>query len=240
MTAARYERVTALDGAGSFDAYCAVPASGTGPGILLFQEIFGINDNMRGLADRLAGEGYVTLVPDMFWRIEPRFERKDESGMADAFAMVQKYDFDVAPVDINATHAHLLSMPECTGRVGAIGFCFGGALAFAAAATSRVDGKAIDAAVCYYGSAINGMLAMVGTIDCPVMYHYGEADSFIPPQNVDEVEQAVSTCPGVEFHRYAAPAGHAFSNWDAPSMYHEPAAQAAWGRTVDFLASHLR
>jgi carboxymethylenebutenolidase len=240
MTAARYERITASDDAGSFDAYCAVPASGAGPGILLFQEIFGINDNMRGLADRLAGEGYVTLVPDMFWRIEPRFERKDESGMADAFAMVQQYDFDAAPKDINATHAHLLSMPECAGRVGAIGFCFGGALAFAAAATSRVDGNAIDAAVCYYGSAINGMLAMVGTIDCPVMYHYGEADSFIPPENVDEVEQAVAACPGVEFHRYAAPAGHAFSNWDAPSMYHEPAAEEAWGRTLEFLAQHLR
>jgi carboxymethylenebutenolidase len=240
MTGARYERISAADGVGSFDAYCAVPASGRGAGILLFQEIFGINDNMRGLADRLAGEGYVTLVPDMFWRIEPRFERKDESGIADAFAMVQQYDFDTAPVDINATHAHLLAMPECTGRVGAIGFCFGGALAFAAAATSRVGDHAIDAAVCYYGSAINGMLAMVGAIECPVMYHYGEADSFIPPQSVDEVEHAVAACPGVEFHRYAEPAGHAFSNWDAPSMYHEPAAQQAWDRTREFLAQHLR
>jgi carboxymethylenebutenolidase len=240
MTGQRYETITAADGAGTFDAYCAVPPSGRGPGILLFQEIFGINDNMRALADRLAGEGYVTLVPDMFWRLEPRFERKDESGMADAFAMIQRYDFDTAPADINATHAHLLAMAECSGRVGAVGFCFGGALAFAAAANSRVDGKPIDAAVCYYGSAINGMLAMVGTIECPVMYHYGEADSFIPPQNVDEVEHAVAACPGVEFHRYPAPAGHAFSNWDAPSMYHAPAADEAWQRTVAFLASHLQ
>jgi carboxymethylenebutenolidase len=235
----RYERIDATDGTGSFDAYCAPPPSGSGPGILLFQEIFGINDNMRGLADRLAGEGYVVLVPDMFWRLEPRFERKDESGMADAFGMIQRYDFDTAPADITATHAHLLAMPECTGRVGAVGFCFGGALAFAAAATSRVDGKGIDAAVCYYGSAINGMLAMVGAIDCPVMYHYGDADSFIPSESVDEVQRAVASCPGVEFHRYPAPAGHAFSNWDAPSMYHEPAAEEAWDRTIAFLASHL-
>jgi carboxymethylenebutenolidase len=236
----RYEQIPARDNSGSFDAYCGVPTSGAGPGILLFQEIFGINDNMRGLADRLAGEGYVVLVPDMFWRIEPRFERKDESGMDDAFAMVQRYDFDTAPADINATHAHLLDMPECTGRVGAVGFCFGGALAFAAAATSRVDGKGIDAAVCYYGSAINGMLAMVGAIDCPVMYHYGDADAYIPPKSIDEVQQAVVACPGVEFHRYAAPAGHAFSNWDAPSMYHQPAADEAWDRTLGFLAEHLR
>ena len=234
-----YERIVLPDGSGAFDAYRAVPSSGAGPGILLFQEIFGINDNMRGLADRFAGAGYVVLVPDMFWRIEPRFERKDESGMADAFGMIQRYDFDTAPVDINATHAHLLSMPECTGRVGAVGFCFGGALAFAAAATSRVDGKALDAAVCYYGSAINGMLAMVDAIECPVMYHYGDADDFIAPESVDEVERAVAACPGVEFHRYPAPAGHAFSNWDAPSMYHEPAAETAWDRTIEFLAAHL-
>jgi len=195
---------------------------------------------MRGLADRLADSGYVALVPDMFWRLEPRFERKDESGMADAFGMIQRFDFGTAPADINATHAHLLSMAECTGRVGAVGFCFGGALAFAAAATSRIDGRGIDAAVCYYGSAINGMLTMVGGIECPVMYHYGDADSFIPPTDVDEVERTVASCPGVEFHRYPAPAGHAFSNWDAPSMYHAPAADEAWGRTLEFLDRHLR
>jgi carboxymethylenebutenolidase len=235
----RYERIQVGDGAGSFDAYCAVPPGGRGPGILLFQEIFGINDNMRGLADRLADEGYVTLVPDMFWRIEPRFERKDESGMADAFGMIQRYDFDSAAVDVNATHAHLLAMPECTGRVGAVGFCFGGALAFVAAATSRVDGRGIDTAVCYYGSAINGMLAMVDTIECPMMYHYGEADQYIPPENIEAVERAVAGRPGVEFHRYGAPAGHAFSNWDAPSMYHGPAAEAAWERTIAFLHRHL-
>ena len=84
------------------------------------------------------------------------------------------------------------------------------------------------------------MLAMVGGIECPVMYHYGEADSFIPSENVDEVERTVAACPGVEFHRYAAPAGHAFSNWDAPSMYHAPAADAAWDRTIEFLDRHLR
>jgi carboxymethylenebutenolidase len=236
----RYERIEASDGSGSFDAYCATPTAGAGPGILLFQEIFGINDNMRGIADRLGDNGYVVLVPDMFWRVEPRFERKDESGMADAFGMMQRYNFATAPADINATHAHLLEMPECTGRVGAVGFCFGGALAFRAAATSRVDGKGIDAAVCYYGSAINGMLAWVGEIDCAVMYHYGEADAYIPPENVEEVERAVAACPGVEFHRYAAPAGHAFSNWDAPSMYHQPAADEAWERSLAFLAAHLR
>src|SRR6266700_7112157 len=162
----RYEKVGANDG-GDFDAYCAVPHGGRGPGILVFQEVFGINDNMRGLAERLAEVGYVAIVPDMFWRIEPRFERKDESGMADAFAIVQRFDRDAGVADIAATHAHLLALPECTGKIGAVGFCLGGALAFACAATSRVGGHGPDAAVCYYGSAINDMLGLVDAIQCP-------------------------------------------------------------------------
>ncbi|HEX4904289.1 MAG TPA: dienelactone hydrolase family protein, partial [Acidimicrobiales bacterium] len=156
---------------GKFDAYLAMPESGSGPGMLLFQEIFGINDNIRGLCDKLAGEGYVTLAPDMFWRIEPRFERKDESGFADAIAMVQQLDLVKAIDDIKATHAHLKAMPECTGKVGATGFCLGGALAFAAGTQSKVD-----ASVPYYGSAINDMLDQVGELDCPTMFHYGNND----------------------------------------------------------------
>lgn len=231
----RYERVS-TDG-GEFDAYCALPSSGSGPGVLLFQEIFGINDNMRGLAERLAGEDFVVLVPDMFWRLQPRFERKDESGIADAFAMAGRFDVERGVVDIQATHAHLLAMAECTGTVGAVGFCLGGGLAFLAATSSTVAGKGIDAAVPYYGSAINGMLDRVSDLECPTMFHYGDRDDFIPSEMVDEVEQAVAGKPGVELHRYDA--GHAFSNWDAPSMYQEEAAQLAWTRTLSFLHEHL-
>lgn len=233
----RYETITAGDG-GTFEAYCAVPASGSGPGMLLFQEIFGINDNMRTLADRLAEAGYVTLVPDMFWRIEPRFERKDESGIGDAFAIVQKFDFATGVADIQATHAHLLSMPECTGKVGAMGFCLGGGLAFAAATMSRVDGRGPDAAVPYYGSPVNDLLDHVGDLECPTMFHYGDHDAFIPEEKIAEVESAVAGKPNVTFHRYDA--GHAFSNWDAPSMYQQEAADLAWSRTLAFLGEHLQ
>lgn len=234
-TASRYESVS-VEGE-QFDAYCAVPESGRGPGVLLFQEIFGINDNIREIADRLAAAGYLTLAPDMFWRIERRFERKDESGMGDAFAIVQKLDFAKAAGDIQATHSHLLGMPECTGKTGAVGFCLGGALAFMAATRSRVDGRGIDAAVCYYGSAINDMLDGVSDLECPSMYHYGSLDAYITPDKIDQVEAALRGSPGVEFHRYDA--GHAFSNWDAPSMYDERAAGEAWTRTLDFFGRHL-
>jgi len=234
-TTTSYVTISVPDG--NFEAYCALPERGEGPGILLFQEVFGINDNMRTLAERLAGEGYVVLVPDMFWRVEPRFERKDESGMADAFAVVGKFDFGAAVGDIQATHAYLLSMPECTGTVGVVGFCLGGGLAFAAATMSRVEGRGPDAAVCYYGSPVNGLLGEVGTLDCPTVFHYGNNDAYIPEDKIADVENAVRDRKGVEFYRYDA--GHAFSNWDAPSMYDQPAADLAWTRTLAFFARHL-
>jgi carboxymethylenebutenolidase len=232
----RYESVASVDG-DHFDAYCAVPAAGAGPGILLFQEIFGNNDNMRGLADRLAAEGYVVLVPDVFWRLERRFERKDESGLGDAFAMVSRLDRAKLPDDIQAIHAHLLGLPECTGKVGAVGFCLGGTLAFLAAATSQVDGHGIDAAVSYYGSGNNDLLGMLDQLACPTMFHYGAEDAFIPEDKIVEVEEAIAGHPHLSLHRYAA--GHAFSNWDAPSMYDEAAATQAWDRTLAFFREHL-
>ena len=235
-TTTRYDSIPIGDE--QFDAFCAVPESGHGPGILLFQEIFGINDNIREIAERLARSGYVVLAPDMFWRIERRFERQDESGMADAFAMVQQFDFVGSVRDITASHAHLLQMPECTGKIGALGFCLGGGLAFAAATLSRVDGHGMDAAVCYYGSAINGMIDQVSDLDCPSAFHYGTEDSYISAEDIAVVEAAVSGRTDIEFYRYEA--GHAFSNWDAPSMYNQAAAESAWSRTLGFLERHLR
>ncbi|HUR78315.1 MAG TPA: dienelactone hydrolase family protein [Acidimicrobiales bacterium] len=232
----RYERITANDH-GEFDAFCALPESGSGPGVLLFQEIFGINDNIRDLAARLAAEGYVVLAPDMFWRIEPRFERKDESSMGDAMATVQQFDFMQGVDDIVATHKHLLAMPECSGKVGAVGFCLGGGLAFAAAALSRVEGRGPDAAVCYYGSPVNSLLEHADAANCALMFHYGDNDPFIARNLIDEVENAFKGRDNVRFHRYDA--GHAFSNNDAPSMYDESAATEAWDRTLEFFHETL-
>ena len=160
MTHTHYATIEAADG-GRFDAYCAVPDRDPAPGVLLFQEIFGINDNIRGLAEKLADAGFLVLAPDMFWRLEPRFERKDESGLADAMSMVQRLDFTLARADIAATLARLRTMPGCTGRVGAVGFCLGGTLTFLAAATAKPDGRGLDAAVPYYGSGIHEMLELV-------------------------------------------------------------------------------
>lgn len=237
MSTTHIEHIAAHDG-GDFTAFCAVPDGGTGPGVLLFQEIFGVNDNMRGLAGRLADAGYLTLVPDMFWRIEPGFERGDESGLADGMAMVQRMDRELAARDMASTLAHLLGMDGCTGKVGAVGFCLGGTLTFTCAATARVDGRGVDAAVPYYGSGIHEMLDWVDRIECPLLFHYGDEDPYIPADQVAAVESAFAGRDDVTVCHYAA--GHAFSNWDAPSMYNKAAAELAWGRTLEFFGEHLR
>ena len=236
MTGTHYERVQASDG-GAFDAYCAAPDRSPAPGVLLFQEIFGINDNIRWLADQLADHGYLVLAPDVFWRLEPRFERTGESGVADGMALVQRLDFGLARADIAATLAHLRTMPGCTGRVGAVGFCLGGTLAFLAAATAKPDGRGLDAAVPYYGSGIHEMLDLVPSIECPLLMHYGDEDPYIPADQIASVEAALAGRPDVTVQHYAA--GHAFSNWDAPTFYRQQPADLAWERTLAFLAEQL-
>jgi len=134
--------------------------------------------------------------------------------------------------DIEAAHAFLREKSS-NGKVGATGFCLGGGLAYLAATQSKVD-----AAVPYYGSAINDLLGQVDQLTCPTMFHYGNNDPFIPEEKIAEVERAVADKPNVTFHRYDA--GHAFSNWDAPSMYDEAAATQAWQRTLELFAEHLR
>jgi carboxymethylenebutenolidase len=231
-----YETITTPDG--DFDAFCAVPETTPAPAVLVLQEVFGINDNIRGLTEQLAEAGYLALAPDVFWRVEPRFERKDESGLADGMAHVQQLDFDLVPGDLTAVMAHALAMPECNGRIGAVGFCLGGTLAYLFAGTARVDGRGPDAVVSYYGSAINGMLDLAPRVECPVLFHYGAQDPYIPAEQIDEVERAFAGRPDVVLHRYEA--GHAFSNWDAPTFFDEQAARTAWPRTLDFLEKHVR
>src|SRR5271170_3296297 len=116
--------IAARDG-GTFKAYLTVPASGSGPGILLLQEIFGVNKSMRETADYYAEEGYVVLAPDLFWRLEPGIEL-DETQFDKAFALYQKFDVPKAVEDIAASVAALKARPECVGKVGALGFCLGG------------------------------------------------------------------------------------------------------------------
>ncbi|WP_277681645.1 dienelactone hydrolase family protein [Saccharomonospora azurea] len=240
MVTSRYDNITVDAHASAeqtFRAFVAVPDRSPAPAVVLFQEVFGVNDNMRQLAVRLADNGFHAVVPDMFWRLRPGFERRDETGLAEGMELAARLDYELAVQDMTATLAHVRADPGCSPRAGAVGFCLGGTLAYLFATSARVDGRGPDAVVSYYGSAVHDHLALASDIECPMLFHFGDDDPYISRAQIAAVEAAVANRPDIAVHRYAA--GHAFSNFDAPSFYDADAADLAWGRTLAFLDDTL-
>lgn len=224
--------IKAGDG-GSFKGYLSLPPLGKGPGLVLIQEIWGVNQHIRAVADQYAMDGYVVLAPDVFWRMQPMVDLGyDKEGSEKAFDFIKKIDFRKTTEDMGATVQALRALPEVTGKVGAVGFCMGGYLAYMSAAHAGVD-----AAVCYYGGGIHKQLGEVAKIKCPIMLHYAEKDHFIPMDAVDSVKKAfegksnarIDVYPGID---------HGFNCWERPS-YDQTSAALARGRSLAFLATHL-
>ncbi|HWI27208.1 MAG TPA: dienelactone hydrolase family protein [Stellaceae bacterium] len=223
--AGRWVAVKAKDG-GSFKAYLAAPEKGSGPGIVLLQEIFGVNGYIRGVADHYAEEGYVVLAPDLFWRIEPGIELGfSEEERQQAFAYRAKLDVDKAVEDIGATIAALRAIPQCKGKIGAIGFCLGGLLAYLSAARLGVD-----CAVSYYGVGIEGVLGEAAKITCPMVLHIAEKDKWTPPEVVNAIKRAFEGRPEIELYVYPG-VDHAFSR-KGGSNFDKPAAMMAHSRSI--------
>lgn len=216
-----------------FAGYLALPPAGKGPGLLLFQEIFGVNRHIRAVAEQYAQDGFVVLAPDLFWRQAPRVEL----GYAGddwkrAFALMQGYAPADALADIAGSAAALRARPEVGGaKVGAIGYCMGGRMAYLAAATAG-----IDAAAPFYGGGIHQQLERAAGIACPVQFHYAGHDDHIPPEAVESVRQAFAGKPA-EVHVYPG-SMHGFNCWERAS-YHAPSAALAHGRALQFLATAL-
>ncbi len=214
-------RLRAADGH-ELGAYRAAPPGAPRGGIVVLQEIFGVNEHIRGVCDAFAAEGYVAIAPALF----DRFVRDFESGyspdeIAAALGYLKALDWDALMLD---TRAAVERVREETQSVSLVGFCLGGSLAFLAA--TRMPG--LDAAVCYYG----GMIAKFADEAplCPVMMHFGETDGSIPMSNVDTVR---AKRPDAAIHLY--PAGHGF-NRGAPGTPDAAQAEIAWQRTLRFLA----
>lgn len=216
-----------------FAGYLALPPAGKGPGLLLFQEIFGVNPHIRAVAEQYAQDGFVVLAPDLFWRQAPRVEL----GYAGddwkrAFSLMQGYAPADALADIAASAAALRARPEAGGaKVGAIGYCMGGRMAYLAAATAG-----IDAAAPFYGGGIHQQLERAAGIACPMQFHYAGHDDHIPPEAVESVRQAFAG-KAAEVHVYPG-SMHGFNCWERAS-YHAPSAALAHGRALQFLASAL-
>ncbi|WP_028534421.1 dienelactone hydrolase family protein [Paludibacterium yongneupense] len=217
----------------TFSAYLTLPPTGSGPGIVLVQEIWGVNEHIRAVAEQYALSGYVVLAPDVFWRQQPRVELEyDTEGSARAFELMQQVDTARAAADVASAIATLRGLPHVGEKVATLGFCLGGQLAFRAGAIGQAD-----AIVSYYGGGIAGHLDLAARITQPVLFHHAMDDSHISRQAVHEIEAAFAGRSNAIFHDYAD-TGHGFNCWGRP-MYKQSAAALAQGRTLEFLSRHL-
>ena len=225
-------------GGDSFDAHITVPESGRGPGVLLLQEIFGVNDFLKAKAADLAEAGYTVLAPDVFWRVERNISLPhDEAALGQAFGYMERWsalDPSLTVGDLVAALAHLRGLDEVDGKVAAMGYCLGGRLAYEVAVAGDPD-----ACVSYYGSGIADRLDQAGKITCPVIFHFGGNDQFIPNDQVDRIRDAFASRDDVELH-VQGDAGHAFENHLAPMFHHAEAASRSWPLTMAFLERALK
>ncbi len=228
----RVESIETPDG--PFDLTVWVPDSGTGPGILLIQEIYGVGEYIRAVAADLARLGYVVGAPDLFWRLAPGYSAlHDADGLTRSLELSSRFDLPAGLGDTVAALRHLAAQPEVAGGTGMLGFCFGGSIAYLAAAQS-----APDVVVSFYGSMVPDHLDLLGRIRCPLLFHFGGSDQYIPRERVKAVEEAVAGRPNVVIY-VEEEAGHAFHNRVAPMFYQPEPASRAWQRTEEFLHRHL-
>lgn len=224
--------ITADDG-GEFGAYLSLPPSGRGPGLVVIQEIFGVNGHIRAVADDFAQQGFVALAPDLFWRAEPGVDlgyapQDIERGRTLRAAI----DRERMIADLRSSADALRGREEVTRKVGAVGYCMGGQLSFALAATG-----AVDAAVSYYGAGTVGLLERAPQVKIPVQFHYGGRDHSIPPHEVQAVRDAFSGRDDIEVYLYDE-ADHGF-NCDQRGSFDADAAALARERTLEFLRARL-
>ena len=216
---------------GDFQAYCAEPQVPNGAALVVIQEIFGVNKVMRDLVDEAAAQGYYALSPDLFWRIEPGIDITDqtEAEWQQAFDLFGKFNPDTGIVDIQAS----LNYARAHGaKVGAVGYCLGGLLAYLTAC--RTDA---DACVSYYGVSINDRIDEAKNITKPVMLHIAAEDGYVPPEAQKIIQDGLSSCKTAQVHVYPG-LDHAFARHNG-AHYDAAGAQLANARTAEFLKGAL-
>jgi carboxymethylenebutenolidase len=228
------ERITINTADGSFGAYVARPEQNEAPAIVVIQEIFGINADIRSHCDALAAKGYIAIAPDLFWRLEPGVELTDgsEEEWAKAFSLYGAFDVDLGVADVAATMAVARTLQGANGKVGVMGFCMGGLLTFLSAARHGAD-----AAVSYYGGRSNEYADEFATLDTPLLMHLAEADQYIPKPAQETIVRAAAARPNVDIYVYPGQ-DHAFARVNG-THYNAEAAALAGVRTDAFFARHL-
>jgi len=225
--------IKSFDG-GEFDAHIALPAGGYGPGIVVLQEIFGVNQYMRQVCDWYASHGFVAICPDLFWRQERGVNITDQSEAEwqKAFALYQGLDKAKAVEDSAAAVEFVRRHPAGNGRVGAVGFCLGGNLAWLLSVRFKPD-----CAVGYYGVGIERTLNEAGNLSSPLMLHIPGKDQNCPPEAQKQIHGALDSNPLVTIHDYPEQ-DHAFGR-PGGEHYDAKAAELANLRTLEFFVRNL-
>ncbi len=220
---------------GSFTAYVARPQKLPAPAVVVIHEVFGVNADMRQSCDELAAQGYLAICPDLFWRIAPGVDLSDrtEAELAQAQALYNAFDLDAGVNDITATVQAARAMLEVTGKVGVVGYCLGGLLAFLTAARASPD-----ATVAYYPGNADKHVREADRIANPLIVHLAEKDEYIPADAQRQIASALNGRQQVQVYSYPG-RGHAFARHRGIA-YDAEAAALANGRTADFLALHLQ
>ncbi len=225
--------IPTLSGDTAFDAYVARPAGAPKAAILVIQEIFGVNAGIRRKCDKWAEAGYLAVAPDLFWRIEPGIELDPdiEPQMARAMELFGQYNPDDGVKDIEAT-MHWIRRAAGVPKIGCVGYCLGGKLAYMTAA--RTD---VNASVGYYGVMIDQMLGEAKALAHPLMLHIPTADHFVGPEAQQAMHDTLDTHPKITLHDYPG-LDHGFAT-EAGTRRDEAGAQLADQRTADFFNQHL-
>jgi carboxymethylenebutenolidase len=226
--------IETLDHGSSFKAYCSEPSATPKAAIIIVQEIFGVNAGIRDKADSLAAEGYLAIAPDLFWRIEPGIELDPDVAeqLQKGFDLFGKFDQLKGVEDIEATIKAARKLLGGSGKVGAVGYCLGGRLAYMTAA--RTD---IDASVGYYGVGIDGLLNESHAIARPLLLHVPQGDHLVPPESQAAMHAGLDSHPKVTIEDYPG-LDHGFAT-QFGARRDEQGARLADGRTAAFFAEHL-
>ena len=225
-----FKKVTAIDGH-TLSAYEAKPAGEPIGAIVLVQEIFGLNKDIRKMADDFAAQGYLVLAPATMDRIEPGLELGYEGDdLKKAFDCYGKLSVDTALLDVAAAYTEL----EKAGKgIAVVGYCYGGLMSWISATRGETVKMQPSCCVGYYAGGIGKFAAEEPS--CPVLLHFGADDSHIGSDQIDAVRKAH---PEVEIYVYEG-AGHAFNREPDPNSYRADAAELARERTLEFFATHI-
>jgi len=221
---------------GIFAAYIARPKTSPAPAVVVLQELFGVNADIRKHCDELAEQGYLAVAPDLYWRQEPGVDLNvtSQADWDHGLRLYQAYDRDAGVKDIKDTIDAVRSRPECNGKVALLGYCLGALMVFMTAV--RNDG--IDAAVWYHGADTDKYLGEVDGLHTPILAHLAEEDEFISKAAQTAIRTALAGKPNATVYSYPGQC-HAFSRHNG-KHYNAAAAHLANGRTSEFLNRLLR